>query len=46
MGAYEAMEYALLAAENAGGSITGAFYKVTRPGLERAKEWQKTMEAN
>lgn len=41
MGAYEAMEYALLAAENAGGSMTGAFYKVTRPGLERAKEWQK-----
>jgi TonB-linked SusC/RagA family outer membrane protein len=42
MGAYEAMEYAMIAAENAGSSKTGAFYKVTRAGLERAKEWQET----
>ncbi|MFA6872259.1 MAG: SusC/RagA family TonB-linked outer membrane protein, partial [Bacteroidaceae bacterium] len=42
MGGVDAMEYALLATENAGGSVTGAFYMITREGVDRAKEWAET----
>ncbi len=41
MGGIDAMEYSLLAAERVGANNTGAFWKVTREGYERAKLWQQ-----
>lgn len=41
MGQLESMEYALAAIENAGGTTTGAFYKITREGVEKAREWEE-----
>lgn len=41
MGQFESMEYALTAVENAGGTTTGAFYKITREGVEKAREWEE-----
>ena len=42
MGAYEAMEYAWVAARNldAGATVVGAFYLVNDDVLARAREWQ------
>ncbi|MDR3226922.1 MAG: SusC/RagA family TonB-linked outer membrane protein [Prevotellaceae bacterium] len=42
MGGIDALEYSLLAAERAGGNITGLFWKVDRTSYERAKAWQTT----
>ena len=41
MGQLNAMEYAITATENAGEAMTGAFYKVTREGIEKAREFEK-----
>ncbi|HEU5148061.1 MAG TPA: TonB-dependent receptor [Chryseosolibacter sp.] len=41
MAGLDALEYSLLAFERVGGTSTGAFWKVTREGYERAVEWQE-----
>jgi TonB-linked SusC/RagA family outer membrane protein len=41
MGKLDALEYSLLAAERVGATSTGAFWKVTREGYEKAKAWQE-----
>jgi len=41
MAQLEALEYSLLAAERIGNTVTGAFWKVTREGYEKAVEWQE-----
>lgn len=41
MGQFESLEYALAATENAGATTTGAFYKVTRENIEKAREWKE-----
>ncbi len=42
MGGIDALEYSILAAERVGSTSTGAFWKVTREGYEKAVEWEKT----
>lgn len=41
MAGLDAAEYSILAAERVGATATGAFWKVTRDGYERAKEWEE-----
>lgn len=41
MAGLDAAEYSILAAERVGATATGAFWKVTRDGYERAKAWQE-----
>lgn len=41
MGGVDALEYAMIAAKNAGSTSVGAFYKVTDEGLAKAKDWEK-----
>lgn len=41
MAGVDALEYSVLAFERVGGTATGAFWKVTREGYERAREWQE-----
>jgi TonB-linked SusC/RagA family outer membrane protein len=41
MGGVDAMEYSLIAAQNAFKDITGAFFYVNAEGLQKAKDWQK-----
>ena len=41
MAGVDAAEYSILAAERVGATATGAFWKVTRDGYERAREWEE-----
>lgn len=41
MAGVDALEYSVLAFERVGGTSTGAFWKVTRDGYERAREWEE-----
>lgn len=41
MAGIDALEYSLLAFERVGATSTGAFWKVTREGYERAVQWQE-----
>ncbi len=40
MAGLDAIEYSMLAMERVGATSIGAFWKVTREGYEKAKEWQ------
>ncbi|MDR2409115.1 MAG: SusC/RagA family TonB-linked outer membrane protein, partial [Bacteroidales bacterium] len=39
MGGIDALEYALLAAERGGNTLTGTFWRVDRTSYERSKQW-------
>jgi TonB-linked SusC/RagA family outer membrane protein len=41
MGKLDAMEYSLLAAERIGMNFTGSFWRITRDGFEKAKQWEQ-----
>ena len=41
VGGISGMEYIMDAAERAGGTVAGAFFYITREGIERSKEWEK-----
>ena len=42
MGQYDALEYSVSAFERVGGTVAGAFWQITREGLDKAKIWQDT----
>ncbi|MDF1549806.1 MAG: SusC/RagA family TonB-linked outer membrane protein, partial [Bacteroidales bacterium] len=42
MGRLDALEYSTLAFERAGGTVSGAFWQITREGFEKAKQWEET----
>ena len=41
VGGISGMEYIMDAAERTGGTVAGAFFYITREGIERSKEWEK-----
>lgn len=41
VGGISGMEYIMDAAERTGGTLAGAFFYITREGIERSKEWEK-----
>lgn len=42
MGMLDAMEYSILAMERVGGSVSGAFWQITRESYEKSKIWHNT----
>lgn len=42
MAGVDGLEYSLLAAERFGGDFTGAFWRINRESLDRAKAWEET----
>lgn len=42
MGMIDAMEYSILATERVGGSVSGAFWQITRDSYEKAVKWHET----
>jgi TonB-linked SusC/RagA family outer membrane protein len=42
MAGVDGLEYSLLAAERFGGVFTGAFWRINRESLERARAWEET----
>ena len=46
VGGISGMEYIMDAAERTGGTLAGAFFYITREGIERSKEWEKLYSGN
>ncbi len=42
MGMLDAMEYSILAMERVGGSVSGAFWQITRDSFEKSQAWHST----
>ena len=42
VGGISGMEYIMDATERTGGTVSGAFYYITREGIERSKQWEQT----
>jgi TonB-linked SusC/RagA family outer membrane protein len=42
MGQLDALEYSVSAFERVGGTVAGAFWQITREGLDKAKVWKDT----